>query len=910
MTFKKYFLPDGSLVRSGAATLLEAKERLSNKESPHNFDFSNVIVVLERARGVRRFHEALYREAEKNGSSFVPPRVITAYELYRHLIKVDSNSFIVDKTTAKLVWDDVLSKLPPILSKELRESGIKCNDLGVIVRDLHQELAESFYDFTEFAKELSNLHAPLLESNRFLLFAKLQHLYWERLHSLNLECELLRAKEIIDKGLSLKEEIILLGNLNLKPILIQLLKRRCTLVEVWLPVEEPFSTPLFNKYGALRTLSRENFLENLARTTSFTHHIVEDPLAQSDKVKEIIFKLSQSKEGWNPAEIVIATPTNESGVGTSVALRAAKIPVRMVYTQKYSQRLISFFRTLREYLVRDSYKESAKLWRHPLISSYLEKNLSPHSASDIIATLDDYYCDTLPTTVGGGRVPPLVSRCLSLIEALLAPLLETRYDVLGNFIDKIFTLLQSFSEFSEDDFHLLSEVGNRLYSIPEKLSRSDFKVSVETSITFFLEYLLEVDTFGEDPMPGIEIVGWNELFYLDCKNLILLDCNEGAVPQPLISNIRLSTPIREALKLPSEMDSLRRDLFMMYYYFSKAGYKVDVISVRRGLSGEALLPSRVLYAQEEEKVLAFTKDFFTKGEKAPRRVYSKYKEKEFATLIDLIEECKEDYEPHLSFSRISDYALCPFYFFICHVLGLRHVCDDLQELTPAHFGGVLHEALQLLQDEERGIWSDDLIKDVAHEYGKKRFGSGTRVIVSLQLEYLIEALKNARGVIEENYKDGFRYVAHELSLEVRLFGLPFKGTLDRVDSREDGEVRIIDFKSGEKQPSRGGKNGVANARLWQLPLYAALYQAQSGANNIQVTYHYIQKKESPIWLPMGWESDEMRVIEEAKLQECIAGISKKIFWPPKKSNLGTGQETFNLHEVLPDNHPLLMFLNG
>ena len=221
----------------------------------------------------------------------------------------------------------------------------------------------------------------------------------------------------------------------------------------------------------------------------------------------------------------------------------------------------------------------------------------------------------------------------------------------------------------------------------------------------------------------------------------------------------------------------------------------------------------------------------------------------------------------VSASRIEAWPACPHAYFMRHLLGVYPLDDPADELalSPIDRGNVLHEALDrfhrrvlagdLPQPDERG-WLDEhvraldaLFDDVARQFeGAGRTGRAAhwfldRRDVTTQLHEWFRRdgeLIGARGAHIAHSELRFGYdepVTLPLPDGRRL---AVAGYVDRVDERADGDLIVMDHKSGDPKYYKGvtAEDPTEGGQKFQLPVYAAAALAshgeQAGASDVRV----------------------------------------------------------------------------
>ena len=214
----------------------------------------------------------------------------------------------------------------------------------------------------------------------------------------------------------------------------------------------------------------------------------------------------------------------------------------------------------------------------------------------------------------------------------------------------------------------------------------------------------------------------------------------------------------------------------------------------------------------------------------------------------------------VSASRLESYAGCPFRYFIDY--GLRPEERRVFETGSREIGDVYHESLMKITSElsEHGIWdtvTDEQLKDLIHrtvsaeeqEYGEGVFhysGSDSyragRVEKTL-MESVMVLISHARAgkIAGSRYEQVFGRGADIPPVEVEAGGkkIYIEGQIDRLDLLENGRVKIIDYKSGQKtltdQEIRAG---------YRLQLMLYMKAAQEGKREpAGVFYFYLGTKD-------------------------------------------------------------------
>ncbi|MBU6334529.1 MAG: PD-(D/E)XK nuclease family protein [Chloroflexi bacterium] len=175
-----------------------------------------------------------------------------------------------------------------------------------------------------------------------------------------------------------------------------------------------------------------------------------------------------------------------------------------------------------------------------------------------------------------------------------------------------------------------------------------------------------------------------------------------------------------------------------------------------------------------------------------------------------------------SASRLERYGACPQQFFATSVLALD---DPAADPTHRERGQMLHEILSATyqaametatppRQQLAGVAQRVFAAHQAYARQPAAVWHWDAIHATRQLERLIDQLEHEAGEWPV------------LALEQRFDGLPIacdgatillRGSIDRVEQRAGGELRVIDFKSGTATVER---DPAQNRHQLQLPLYA------------------------------------------------------------------------------------------
>ena len=188
-----------------------------------------------------------------------------------------------------------------------------------------------------------------------------------------------------------------------------------------------------------------------------------------------------------------------------------------------------------------------------------------------------------------------------------------------------------------------------------------------------------------------------------------------------------------------------------------------------------------------------------------------------------------------SASRLEAYASCPFQFFSASALGLEVLEAPQIGYQANQLGTVLHGVLEQVYREtpDPANTADVLARlpSVAERVfaeAPQKYQFRPSLLWEIQQEELLVVLEAAvQGIADLDPVDGWRPLAFEckfgledqppLRLPSRGGEIRLHGIVDRVDINSNGELRVIDYKSGGSHLTP--RELIEGQRL-QLPIYA------------------------------------------------------------------------------------------
>ncbi len=262
-------------------------------------------------------------------------------------------------------------------------------------------------------------------------------------------------------------------------------------------------------------------------------------------------------------------------------------------------------------------------------------------------------------------------------------------------------------------------------------------------------------------------------------------------------------------------------------------------------------------------------------------------------------------------TRLQTWAICPHAYFMQTVLHVQSVerPEDIMQLAPIDRGSLVHDVLDRFLDEARSRadagrpWLDHdraRLREIAEEVsaavqargltGRRLLWHRDRRLIFAELDAFLDA--------DEKYRadGGAQTLATELA-----FGMPdeeglavevplgdgrvvrVRGKADRVDRRADGQLVVIDYKTGSEKPytSLSHADPLTAGTHLQLPVYAYAARAAYGAPDTAVAayYWFVGRGKNKRF---GYDVDgEVDVAFETTLRTIVDGIEGGVYpmWP-------------------------------
>lgn len=392
----------------------------------------------------------------------------------------------------------------------------------------------------------------------------------------------------------------------------------------------------------------------------------------------------------------------------------------------------------------------------------------------------------------------------------------------------------------------------------ESIAKEDLTESIMADVIKKDLNSMSIDLQSE-AMDGIQVMGLLETRTLDFKYILMLSTTDNNLPN-------VSRPggfIPDSFRKAYNMFSLERKVGLFAYYFYRllhTAERMDIVYTTDTTEGvreisrfcrqlKVELPKEIKeysmvanYAEEK-----FVKDYTCSKEDFP-----------------FVESSSTKYPRRLAPSNINSLLDCELKFYLNDVRYIREQSDNDGDSLDADFGTAFHNAANFLYEKYDGNPAlisniEDAAKEAVEKAleeieGDENQARLIRNITSMHKDMLVDYLKK---LIEDDKAKGVKSIQGEQDIqgEIEVDGkkVLLKGRIDRIDTDKNGQIRIVDYKTGKKSSQTGtillsdafecNNKGARKSKmnyLFEILMYCyLLYHSKKGKVNIQPCLQYL-----------------------------------------------------------------------
>ena len=889
-------------------------------------DLEKQLIVVPTRQAGRRLREALAMHCAEQNTALLSPRVVPpTFFLHSEHESVK----MANQTEVAVVWADVLMRAN--LNQYSEFFPVRTADQGFtwamhtseLIQRLRDTLVEGGYRIADI---YNNFGGRLEEQERWEDMAKLEAAYLTRLEELGLqdpyEITIQRAeKPELPKGI---ERIIVAAVPDPIPLMLPALEYLASQVPIVILVYAPESmADYFDDWGRPVT-EKWNQSQIAIPDAKRNLFLTSSPMSQSHKVAEVI---AEESNHFGPSDVAIGVPNSEITSFLMADLADKDLitfdPAGKSMAEHPLYRLLKSFCAL---VTEKTYSNFSAFLRHADVLTFLQRKYNL-SSRWLLEELDRFQNQHLPLGMEDitcrfshklsgrqeghrefgnlGKAVVFIQEQMELfqgknIDNAIRSLLQTLYEV----------RMVNPNDPDDEEFIAVSKLIDG--TLRELASEVISKLGIEkrNALEMLLQRLATQHYYLERKGAVIDLEGWLELPWNGAPLLIVTGMNDGFVPGGRLSDVFLPDTLRKQLNLRCDADRLARDAYLMRGLIEshQKGGRVCFLVNKTSAMGDPLKPSRLLFRCSDAELPQRARQFFgdpdEKQDNYPPTISFRL---EVSPPADILADKLNPRK--LSVTKLKDYLICPFRFYLKHVLDMEGLDDEKVEMDALDFGSLVHEVLRkMAQSSEMGQCENDrklgeFLCAEAENWVAERFGHSPPLQIRIQLDAAKQRLCAAARVQADLGREGWEILDSEVKIEAELSGMPISGKIDRIDRHtETGHIRILDYKTSDNShgPDKVHLGPVSQdvadymsvtvngkEKRWvdlQLPLYRILLPKEEVfKNQIELGYFNLPKAVNDTGVVV-WEDLDGELLESAKTcaESIVEDIQNCRFWPPAK----------------------------
>ncbi len=364
----------------------------------------------------------------------------------------------------------------------------------------------------------------------------------------------------------------------------------------------------------------------------------------------------------------------------------------------------------------------------------------------------------------------------------------------------------------------------RLNEVIEKYAEN-IELTQEIIIQILKQLLQNIRVpFESQSTDGMQIMGLIETRNIDFENVVLLNANEGILPNLNRAPSLISESMRHAFELPVLK---YQDAIFGYFFYRLLQRAKNINIVYNNLSGTSLSGelSRFVQQVQQESGIEFAEYQLEQHlETANSNEIIIRKDEKVQALLNEYFVSDNKSERFLTATAIDSYMSCSLKFYFRYIARIKEADRVEEDFSPIDLGIIIHYVMELIyksiiqKNNSSLIQKKDvkaayaLIEDFTTQafikhYGKKdspdfKFTGNLLVVKEVIRKYIKTTLKVDEKhapfeiiQLEEDYAFQTTF-SFNLNDEEKQIGL--KGIIDRIDKKE-GVYRLIDYKTGKAE---------------------------------------------------------------------------------------------------------------
>jgi len=401
--------------------------------------------------------------------------------------------------------------------------------------------------------------------------------------------------------------------------------------------------------------------------------------------------------------------------------------------------------------------------------------------------------------------------------------------------------------------------------------------------------------FQGEPLEGLQVMGMLESRNLDFETVILTSVNEGILPSGKSNNSFIPIDLKRSFGLPTYKEKDAVYTYHFYRLLQRAKniyllYNTEPDVLEGGEKSRLIMQ----LLTDKNRVNDITKTIV-----APAINPSKKELESISKDPGLMELIKNHASKGFSPTSLSNYIRNPLDFYKRNLLQIEDLIEVEENVAANTLGSIVHDTLEKIYTPLVGQYLEEnqlkalkpqvrslVKKEFENSYTGGNFNRGKNLIA---FNVIIKYIENFIDLEIEEVKDHqIKILGLEEKLNIKIdipeldFPVVLKGKLDRIDEK-DGELRIIDFKTGKVEKSQveivDWEDIIMEYdrnKAFQLLCYAMMYMEKQSITTLQAGIISIKKLNEGLFNFATKESKNSRNKDTSITKDTIDQFSQQL----------------------------------
>ncbi len=398
----------------------------------------------------------------------------------------------------------------------------------------------------------------------------------------------------------------------------------------------------------------------------------------------------------------------------------------------------------------------------------------------------------------------------------------------------------------------------RLQEVIEKYAQ-DIELTQDVVFQILKQLLRGVRIpFESQSTDGMQIMGLIETRNIDFENVVLLNANEGILPNLNRAPSLISESMRHAFGLPVLK---YQDAIFGYFFYRLLQRAKNINIVYNNLTGTSNAGELSRYVQQVrlESNIEFNEyQLSQKLETAIKHPISIEKDEKVLSVLEKYFDTTANKVKMLSPSAINTYLNCPLRFYFSYIAKIKEPDSVDEEFSPVDLGSIIHAVMEniykdiLEHNKSTLIRKSDLKKVYPQieqyvvdafktyynksEYAEFEFTGNLSVVKEVIIKYIkiiLEVDEHYCPFDIEQLEENFAFRAEfPVIYNNKERNILLSGIIDRID-KKDGIYRIVDYKTGKADKLFKNYDELFDAKqskrkkeIAQLFIYGILFKSK------------------------------------------------------------------------------------